>query len=525
MSTQRTRPRPLGGLVGGAGRRSSVLTIGARVAVTAALVLSIFALGPATASHALVAPLRIVAVGDSYASGEGAPGPAWIDSSCHRSPIAGPQDAAARLNVFPQSFMSFACSGATTSSLLGPNGQFNRLPVGPIDALTISIGGNDIGFAEVVKTCVSTPPNLMGCDALDASVSNALADLPAALLRVFAAVPARVSNVFVTQYPDPTTGAGGALCGTIESPAFHGLEGISAAEAAWASSRIVDRLNATLRAAVDAANDRLPEPHPVFHFVNGISFRFFRHGYCTGLGSPAPWAWPNPRFIATPVDSLTRQGDPNGTMHPNDLGQQAIGEVLAAAMSFLVKPLRLQVIASATPVIGVPVELTVHVSTAAGTPVPRADVRIDGTRAGTTDQTGKLTLTRTFTSAGDHTATVDHNPYPAVSTSFAVNSYTVTSNPSPIPVDRAVTLSLQATDQSNHLVPGTFTLTSGTGTVSIRSGTSATVTLGTRYEHEWELDDDGKPVRVTTRICPEIVFQPDNSVLEPRDTSDLDDCP
>jgi hypothetical protein len=510
-----------------------VLAIGAQVAAVAALFLSLFALGGATPSHALVTPLRIVAVGDSYASGEGAPGPAWIDSSCHRSPIAGPQDAAARLNVFPFSFMSFACSGATTSSLQGPGrdldgkplpAQFSRLPVGPIDALTISIGGNDIGFAGIVRTCVSTPPNLVGCEALDASVSTALGGLSAALLRVFEAVPARVSNVFVTEYPDPTTGAGGALCGTIDSPAFHGLEGISVAEAAWASSRVVARLNATLKAAVEAANDRLPEPHPVFHFVTGISFRFFRHGYCTGFGSPAPWTWPNPRFIGTPVDSVARQGDVNGAMHPNDRGQEAIGEVLAAAMSFLVKPLRLQVIPSATPVIGVPVQLTVQVSTAAGTPVPRADVRIDGTLAGTTDQEGKLTLTRTFTSAGDDTATVDHNPYPVASTSFAVNSYTVTSDPSPIPVDRAVTLSLQATDQSNHLVPGTFTLTSGTGAVSIRSGTSATVTLGMRYEHETELDADGKPVTTRIPICPEIVFQPDNSVLEPRDVSDLDDC-
>jgi hypothetical protein len=502
------------------------LTIGTRVAVTAALVLSIFALGPATASHALVAPLRIVAVGDSYASGEGAPGPAWIDSSCHRSPIAGPQDAAARLNVFPQSFMSFACSGARTSSLLAPGGQLSQLPVGPIDALTISIGGNDIGFADIVRTCANTadvvaPP---GCEALDAVVSKDLGDLPAALLRVFAAVPARVSNVLVTEYPDPTTGAGGARCGTFESPAFHGLNNISEGEAAWASSRVVDRLNATLKAAVETANKDLAEPHPVFHFVTGISFRFFRHGYCTGGGSPAPWTWFNPRFIATPVDSFTRQGDVNGTMHPNDLGQQAIGEVLAAAMSFLMKPLRLEVIPSATPVVGVPVQLTVQVFTAAGTPVPRADVRIDGTLAGTTDQKGKLTLTRTFTSAGDYTATVDHNPYPVATTSFAVNSYTVTSDPSPIPVNRAVTLSLQATDQSNHLVPGTFTLTSGTGTVSIRSGTSATVTLGMRYEHETELDDDGKPVTRRIPICPEIVFQPDNSVLEPRDVSDLDDC-
>lgn len=495
--------------------------IGLRALVCAAALLGL--LLAASPGHAAVVPLTIVAVGDSYASGEGAPWGDWLDESCHRSSIAGPQDAAARLSVLPPSFSSLACSGATTSTLLG---QLSSLPSGRIDALTISIGGNDIGFAGIVRTCVLTPPHLPvpDCTTFDASVTGSLTSLTTALGNVFSSVPANVTNVFVTEYPDPTIGALDALCGTLLSPAFHGLEGISPAEASWASTRLVARLNATLRAAVDDANDR-PGPHPVFHFVTGISFRFAGHGYCTGGGSPAPWAWPNPRFVATPVDSLTRQGDVRGTMHPNDLGQKAIGEALAAAMSFLTRSLRVQVIPSANPVIGVPVGLTVEVSTSAGTPVPGAPVLIDGTPAGTADQKGKLTITRTFASAGNHTASVDHNPYAAASTIFAVNSYSVTSDPSPIPVDTPISLSLQATDQSNQIVPGTFTLTSGTGTVSIRSGASASVTLGMRHEVEWELDEDGKPVKVTTAICPEIAFQPDNSVLDPRDVSDLVECP
>jgi hypothetical protein len=284
----------------------------------------------------VVHPLKIVAVGDSYASGEGAidlGGAGWLNAACHRSALAGPRNAALRLNEFqPTSFESFACSGATTSSLLGPDGgQLGRLapPPAMIDGLTISIGGNDLGFSGIVRTCL-----VADCLEQDYAVSVSLAALPARLAAVLSAVPANVRHVFVTEYPDPTTGVFGIRCGSPESPAFHGLESINPVEAAWAAVRVVGRLNATLAAAVDAAN-AAALPHPAFHFVTGISSRFAGHGYCTGGGSPAPWTWVNPRYIATPVDSFTSQWDPFGTMHPNDLGQQAIGEALAAAMRFL----------------------------------------------------------------------------------------------------------------------------------------------------------------------------------------------
>jgi lysophospholipase L1-like esterase len=499
-------------------------TIGVRAMLMTALALSIVALGHAAVGRAAATPLTVVAAGDSYASGEGAIGAGWLNVACHRSALAGPQDASVRLSALrPTSFTSFACSGATTSGVLG---QLGALPGGPIDALTISMGGNDIGFAGIVTSCVVTPPLILpDCTAADAGVTTSLTTLSTSLAGVFASVPARVANVFVTEYPDPTTGVFGALCGTAPSPAFQGLEGITAVEAGWASTRVVGRLNATLSAAVAAAN-ALPGPHPVFHFVTGISARFATHGYCTGGGSPVPWAWFNPRFVGTPIDSLTSQGDIRGTMHPNDLGQMAIGEALAAAMDFLTRPMRVRVSSSATPIIGSPAALTVDVSTSAGTPVPGAPVLVDGTFAGTTDQTGKVAFTRTFSSTGLHTASVDHNPYPAASATFTVygKSYTVTSTPTPIPVDTAITLSLQANDQSGQLVAGTFTLTSGTGTTSIRSGTSAAVTLGMRFIYQWEEGPTGKPVRVRVPICPELMFRPDSAAFDPRDVSSLVRC-
>jgi hypothetical protein len=113
-------------------------------------VLALVALPSADPASAATRPLTVVAVGDSYASGEGAIGDGWDDADCHRSLLAGPRNGALRLNAHRStSFTSFACSGATTSSLTGPGGQLSMLPSGRIDALTVSIG-NDIGVGAVV---------------------------------------------------------------------------------------------------------------------------------------------------------------------------------------------------------------------------------------------------------------------------------------------------------------------------------------------------------------------------------------
>ncbi|WP_245847896.1 SGNH/GDSL hydrolase family protein [Lentzea kentuckyensis] len=85
-----------------------------------------------------------VALGDSYASGAGAG--SYVDGSCRRSSNAYP---ALRGKDFP-SFKFVACSGATTKSL---RSQLKALT--PATTLvTITIGGNDLGFVDVMTTCV-----------------------------------------------------------------------------------------------------------------------------------------------------------------------------------------------------------------------------------------------------------------------------------------------------------------------------------------------------------------------------------
>jgi PASTA domain len=135
--------------------------------------------------------------------------------------------------------------------------------------------------------------------------------------------------------PDRHRRAGGPELAAAAAPALHIVavgdsyaSGEGAIGAGWASATCH---RSSLAGPQDAAA-RLDTLRPTT--FTSLA-RFASHGYCTGGGSPVPWAVPNPRFISTPVDSLTSQNDLGGVMHPNDLGQRAIGAALYEATRFL----------------------------------------------------------------------------------------------------------------------------------------------------------------------------------------------
>jgi hypothetical protein len=517
-------------------------------AITGGVCLSVLLpLASAPPAAAATTPLRVFAVGDSYASGEGAIGGGWTNAFCHRSPLAGPEDASVRLGALrPVVFTSLACTGSVTGSgigagilpgtaaksLLGAIGQLAGVgaPGERVDALSLSIGGNDLGFASLVTSCMVPAYDCSTDPAVTGPMAASLASLPARLGAVAAGVqgpgrvvPGDVRNVFVTAYPDPTTALDGARCGIWTAPGFQGLDGVDANEAAFASASVVAPLNAALASMVSSAN-AAPGFHPVWHLVADIPARFATHGYCTGGGSPAPWQWPNPRYIATPVDSLTSQGDVFGTMHPNDLGQQQIGAALFEAERFLADNLYVSVTAGSTPRLSTPVDLTISARTARGTPAVRASVVIDGQLRGITDQDGRLWLpAMTFSSVGDHTVTVDLDPYPVASRVLRVAgyTYTISSNLRPIPYNKSVALLLTATDDTTGaVVPGTFTITGATA-VTLTSGAGASVTVKPRYESYYD-PDLGRVVREV--ICPSLVFTPADTAHYTAGGADLFDC-
>ncbi|WP_309060180.1 SGNH/GDSL hydrolase family protein [Streptomyces sp.] len=138
-----------------------------------------------------------VALGDSYSSGVGAG--SYISSSgdCKRSTKAYPYLWAAANS--PSSFDFTACSGARTGDVL--SGQ-----LGPLSSATglvsVSVGGNDAGFADVMTTCVlqSDSTCLSRIATARAYVDSTL---PGRLDSVYSAIRTRAPNahVVVLGYP------------------------------------------------------------------------------------------------------------------------------------------------------------------------------------------------------------------------------------------------------------------------------------------------------------------------------------
>jgi len=136
-----------------------------------------------------------VALGDSYSSGVGTR--EFFEETCKRSLYAYPELVAGdRANT---SLTFRACSGATTSDVLSE--QLSALS-SSTDIVTITIGGNDAGFAGVITQCALPWP--WSCegdlDDAEAFIENTL---PGRLDNVYAAIARDAPNatVVVLGYP------------------------------------------------------------------------------------------------------------------------------------------------------------------------------------------------------------------------------------------------------------------------------------------------------------------------------------
>ncbi|MFC3500374.1 SGNH/GDSL hydrolase family protein [Micromonospora krabiensis] len=144
---------------------------------------------------AQAAAVNYVALGDSYSSGVGAGPYDW--STCLRS-----QKSYAPLWAAAQGVTSFAfpaCGGAVTADVI--NSQVNALSAGTT-LVTITIGGNDAGFADVITSCrfgsTSTCTN-----AVNRARAFATATLPGRLDATYAAIRTRApdARLIVLGYP------------------------------------------------------------------------------------------------------------------------------------------------------------------------------------------------------------------------------------------------------------------------------------------------------------------------------------
>jgi hypothetical protein len=282
----------------------------------------------------------IVSIGDSVASGEGNPAgsePRWLDRRCRRSATSGQTLAAKRAQGSRPDlgYVNVACSGAGIDhGLLGPYRGIQPRPFqrpappqvdqlkrisgeADVQAVMVSIGANDLGFAKIVKFCTLVPrcwqqhfnpafPLIEagpGRPLLDDYVPARLDQLEEGYRRLDAALSPLIpaDRVVIVDYFDPTTAANGTDC-TI-------LGGVSPVESSWARTRVLSPLNAEVEAAA--------EDHG-WKVVSGVAEHFRGHGACAG-----PQRW---------VRTLG-EGPVTGTLHPNEQGHREIAGLIAPVLS------------------------------------------------------------------------------------------------------------------------------------------------------------------------------------------------
>jgi lysophospholipase L1-like esterase len=153
---------------------------------------------------------RYVALGSSFASGPGIP--VQSGGACARSDHNYPHLVASTLGL---NLVDVSCSGATTANVL-TTAQYGNPP--QVDAVTngtnlvtITVGGNDIGYTEATRACGASSRDCV--PRLDKASMNAeLAQLPARLENVVSSVRQRASGATVVLVTYPQVVPAGAQC-------------------------------------------------------------------------------------------------------------------------------------------------------------------------------------------------------------------------------------------------------------------------------------------------------------------------
>ncbi len=231
---------------------------------------AITAVGVATALALSASPAQAagsyVALGDSYSSGTGTRTYLKDGTSCQRSVYAYPSLISASKGLT----LNFrACSGATVADVT--NTQLSALSTSTT-RVSISVGGNDAGFADVLTECAQ-PGWASDCNgAIDTAQAVINGTIPGRLSTLYASIRAKAPNakVVVVGYPRIFMGED---CNVFT----------------WFSPTEESRLNAT----ADLLNSKTATAAAAkgFSFVNPTK-RFTGHAVCdpvewlNGLSSP-----------------------------------------------------------------------------------------------------------------------------------------------------------------------------------------------------------------------------------------------
>ena len=298
----------------------------------------------------------------------------WQDRRCHRSLASGQAQAARQIeDDDPRTSVTFihlACSGAKIEegllegyrgirptrkeekdkALLDAQVDEFKETVGDreVDAVLISIGGNDVGFADIITRCMFAEkcyekPFILQNVPLAMAYANCVETrqwsyeydcnsiletefgprenveelfqtgkrgLPGGyrklnekLLEVNELDPHRV---YISEYPNATRDGNGTTCRLKK-----GFFGISQPEWEWAEG-MTKSLNEEVKQAADDHN---------WTFVSGIFDGFKEHGFC------AKDSW-----LVRLGESLLTEGRKDGTMHPNQQGYGSYKDAILASV-------------------------------------------------------------------------------------------------------------------------------------------------------------------------------------------------
>lgn len=268
---------------------------------------------------------KYIAMGDSFSSGEGNPpfeaGTDTSSNTCHRSAKAYPRLLQHDLDLGPTAFV--ACSGAVSDYIIN---EYNRESVELPQAVyisedteyvTITIGGNNIGFGGTIEACVRST-STQGClDAIAAANSkasdpNLLSDIEDVLsgIKTLGGGDTQVIAVGYPQlYPKYDDISGPCTWG---NPALVFLSKGEVSGRAITESEINelrevhDILNGVIETAVTNTSD------PDIHFVDPTD-EFESHEIC---GSSDDWLHEVFLHVSTAEIHV-------GSFHPNSMGQAA----------------------------------------------------------------------------------------------------------------------------------------------------------------------------------------------------------
>jgi len=222
-----------------------------------------------------------VAMGDSYSSGEGNPSfeadTATGADNCHRSPVAYPRLLDSALSLGTMAFV--ACSGATTSNVLsggsaggawGEDPQINALSA-DTEVVTITIGGNDVGFTDYAIACTETlcGPETFDYDYIMGKINDSdfFDDLEATYESILTHAPN--AQVYVSGYPF-LAAEDSDVCGAVD------LTG------AWA---VQDQLNEVTEDAVEDVQSTLLTTRLHYIDPNQTGSPFIGKHLCNGGAS------------------------------------------------------------------------------------------------------------------------------------------------------------------------------------------------------------------------------------------------